>query len=733
MTTYGEVSVGDEITYEISYYNNTNERVEVVFYDALAESVALVDNGTTAGYSYDKESGVVSWTVSAEPFTTVSVTLVVKVTEAAKDATNDEGVATVENQATVQVGEISNKTNIVVNPLTDDEPENPTKAITAVSGKSTAEKADEADATTDADENAADTTTDANENEAEEAVAEVSEETEVSVGDILTYEISYYNHYNALTNVVITDTLDEGVDFVAASDDGVYDEATHTVTWTLENVAALSAGSVTVQVQVNANAKIADEDGNTSVANQASVAIGNNSAVDTNIVENPLTDDGEEDPEKVISADSKGADGASVSVGDEITYVISYYNNNSKAAKIVIEDALDAGVDFVEASDNGVYDKETHTVTWTFDSVAAFTAGTVTVTVAVNENATVAKVVSNDASVTIGNTTRTTNEVTTDVDDNPEDPVKAVDIDKDGVYDNADEEVAVGDTIAYQISYYNNLSSRAEVVIEDTLDAGVTFVSASDDGVYNAATHTVTWTIEAEAYAKGTVTLKVTVNSNALLTEGDETASIVNSATVKVGNQDEVTTNEVENPIPSDDPKDPVKAVDTNGDGVYDDADTYVAVGDTVTYQISYYNNLNKAATVVIKDKLDKGVTLVSVTGDATYNTLTRTITWTIDNVSAFTEGTVYVTVTVNDKAENANKGEDEPAIQNTATVKVGNQAKSTTNTVELLVEVEVINDPPAVQTSDTNRASLWMITLVAALLGLTGATGVNRRNRRRR
>ncbi len=124
---------------------------------------------------------------------------------------------------------------------------------------------------------------------------------------------------------------------------------------------------------------------------------------------------------------------------------------------------------------------------------------------------------------------------------------------------------------------------------------------------------------------------------------------------------------------------------------------------------------------------------MVSVTGDATYNTLTRTITWTIDNVSAFTEGTVYVTVTVNDKAENANKGEDEPAIQNTATVKVGNQAKSTTNTVELLVEVEVINDPPAVQTSDTNRASLWMITLVAALLGLTGATSVNRRNRRRR
>ena len=54
--------------------------------------------------------------------------------------------------------------------------------------------------------------------------------------------------------------------------------------------------------------------------------------------------------------------------------------------------------------------------------------------------------------------------------------------------------VNVGDEITYEIAYKNYKDFDATVTIKDKLDKNVEFVSASDNGVYNAATHTVTCT-----------------------------------------------------------------------------------------------------------------------------------------------------------------------------------------------------------------------------------------------
>ena len=78
------------------------------------------------------------------------------------------------------------------------------------------------------------------------------------------------------------------------------------------------------------------------------------------------------------------------------------------------------------------------------------------------------------------------------------------------------------------------------------------------------------------------------------------------TATVKVGNDNEFTLEEVENPVPEAPQK--RETAPYEGNGVLGG----VKVGDEITYEISYKNYKAEAADVVIKDKLDKNVALVS-------------------------------------------------------------------------------------------------------------------------
>ncbi|MCD8366354.1 MAG: DUF11 domain-containing protein, partial [Clostridiales bacterium] len=717
--TYDDVAVDEEITYTISYYNYYGTPATITIEDKLDDGVEYVDSSDDG--VYDSDTHTVTWTLeNVEAYEHGTVTLIVKVTETAKETVSDETEATVENQATVTVGDDGgNTTNLVINPLEDDDPQDPEKTESGY-GEGT---------------------------EVEEEDGNVIYYDEVSVGDEITYTISYYNHYNTATTVTITDELDAGVDFVSAS--GVdeaseeydpntteadyvsytYDETTHTVTWTIKNATALTEGSVVLIVQVNEDAKDTDDNEDTAtVENQATVTVGEVTN-DTDIVVNPINPDDPEDPEKVVSAESEaGVDGVNVAVGDQITYTISYYNHTNSSSVITIEDELDAGVDFVSAGCNGItlvydkdsgvystedsnvtisYDEEAHTVTWTIENVSAFTGGTVDLTVEVNSEAVTQLEVVNDADVTVGDNTYTTNLVTNPVDDEPEEPVKTVNV-GDGT------EVSVGDRLVYAISYYNNLGTAADITIVDVLDEGVTYVSSSDGGVYDADTHTVTWTLSnVKAYKHGEVRLTVTVNENARTAGYGETASVVNDADVTVGNQETQTTNIVENPLEPDEPTEPEKEVSERSEAGVDGAN--VSQGDQITYTISYYNNTNSAALVTIEDALDEGVDFVSATcgdvtlvydkdsgvtgtdvGDVTisYDEETHTVTWSIRNVSAFTEGTVDLTVEVNSEAV--------PQVENDADVTIGNNDTQTTDKVTNPVDDEP-EDPVKTEISITD------------------------------
>ncbi|MCD8119966.1 MAG: isopeptide-forming domain-containing fimbrial protein, partial [Lachnospiraceae bacterium] len=715
------VSVGDELTYRISYYNNTNETVEVTITDQLDEGFDLIR--ATEGYTLSGRT--LTWKLTAEPFTTVEVTLTVQVNANAKTIEEGETKATVENQAGVQVNnEPEIRTNVVENPIEPDPEKDPEKTIITEG---------------------------------------ISNGDNVSVGDELTYRISYYNNTNETVEVTITDQLDEGFDLIRATEG--YTLSGRTLTWKL-TAEPFTTVEVTLTVQVNANAKTIEEgETKATVENQAGVQVNNEPEIKTDIVENPVTPDDPDEPTKTVSADSEAGavaevsepaedgtvTGSEVAVDDIITYVIEYYNHLNSTATVTITDELDPGVTFeyaegILADDETPLDTSietvgynyvtyradtvtdedgnaTTTVTWTIYNVKPFTTDSVELKVKVTaeaknvEDGETAATVENDAIVEIGEDPE--NVYTTNVVENPleddevTEPTKAeltitvedetADAEEISVDENGNityQDVTVGDTIKYEISYYNHYATTQIVTITDVLDEGLTYVegSASNGGVYDEATRTVTWELTEAPFTEGSVSFEAVVNETAkTIGEGETQATVENDATVEIGDGERNTTI-VMNPIAAEDPQDPTKTVSESSPNGYDaEAETdettdtltgaSVAVGDIVEYDITYYNNNNTTAVVTIKDTLDAGVDFLSATGtlksEATeddsvvYELSTDengivTVIWTITDVAPFSGDRVTLQVQVNANAKLVESDEDEATISNTASVQIG-------------------------------------------------------------
>lgn len=505
--------------------------------------------------------------------------------------------------------------------------------------------------------------------------------TTVSVGDSLTYTISYHNSRNVKADVTITDVLAESLNFGSASHGGTYDPATRTVTWVLEDVAAFASDAVTLTVTVNEKAKQADDAA--VVKNTATVVIPGNEAdirYDTNTVDIPV------EPEEGVKPTKKavGIDPAkdTVEIGQKVEYRIGYRNHKNTAVSVRIVDKLDDGVKFISASDGGVYDAAKHTVFWNIAKLAPFADGEVTLTVEVTEAAreladgeTMATV-NNTATVKFDNDAETETNVV-DIPVKPNDPKKP---EKKAEGLNATDTKKVGDEIVYTITYVNNLNKKAKVVVTDALDEGVDFVEADNGGVYDKASHTVTWTFDSvDPFEGDAVKLTVKVNEKARqIREGETTATVDNTAAVTVDNKTTTISDPVEIPVTPDKPTDPTKKADDKALNSFGK----IAVGDQLPFTVSYVNNLNTVATVTVRDTLEEGLTFVSADNGGTYDEATRTVTWVLKDVAPFTSGSVTVITEVNENAVDA----ADPTVANSAVVKIGDQPEQTTEPAEVTV-----------------------------------------------
>lgn len=353
------VKAGDKIKYEISYGNDLKKPQEVVITDKLDEGLTIEDpsKDISGGGIYDEENHTITWTlkdVESGAYGTVSFTAKV----------NKQATKKVKNKATVQVGsEPEITTNQLENPV-QTEPVK-TYAKNSEAGKDGAP---------------------------------------VVAGDKVTYEIQYENYLDSQQDIVITDKLDEGLNYVSgsASDGGTYDEESRTITWTLKDIPAGEKGSVHFTAEVNSGAK-------KKIENQADVKVGKEPNLTTNELENPI-------PAKTYAENSeKGKGGDFLEVGDKVTYEISYGNSSGETQDIVITDKLDEGLYYYpdSVSDGGIYDGDSHTITWILKGVESGTYGKVSFTAKVNKHA--LRLVENKAVVKVGNS----NEVTTNILKNP--------------------------------------------------------------------------------------------------------------------------------------------------------------------------------------------------------------------------------------------------------------------------------------------------------------------------
>ena len=226
--------------------------------------------------------------------------------------------------------------------------------------------------------------------------------------------------------------------------------------------------------------------------------------------------------------------------------------------------------------------------------------------------------------------------------------------------------VQVGSELVYTIDWVNNAVNdkgeavTADIIVTDVIPAGTSYVdkSATNGGVYNADTNTLTWNLGMqEANASGTVSFTVEVTEAALNNK------VENQADIQIGDNNAETTSKPEVFVP--------------GKTSVDDNEGDIQVGDVLTYTVSYANLGKESATVTITDVLPSGLTYVdkSASDGGAYNDRANTLTWTIKNVPAGTTGTVTFKAKVNEDAV-------QQGIGNKAAVQIGDN-KVETNTTD--------------------------------------------------
>ena len=378
-------------------------------------------------------------------------------------------------------------------------------------------------------------------------------------GDKVEYTITLSN--NGVVDakqVVVVDTLDEGLTFVSASDNGVWNPFKRTVTWTVD-LAKGESKVFTVIATVSAYGNIPN-----------TVSVGDKSS-SVNIAVPEII------PGKTVDVENPN-------FGDTVTYTVVVTNNGVVDVKqVVVRDILDKGLKFVKATGEYTFDEDSRTVTWIID-LAKGESQTFYVTAVAEAYG----VLIND--VTVGDNTASADVVVPEII-----PDKTANITNPNF----------GDKVDYTVTVTNDgIGDANNVVIVDMLGEGLTFVSASDNGVWDPVKRTVTWIVDLAKGESKVFSVIATVSGY-----GNVTNSLV------VGNK----TAGVNVTVPEIIPDKTANISNPN-------------FGDNVNYTVTVTNDgIGDAKDVVVRDVLGEGLKFVSATGEYTWDEDSRTVTWIVD------------------------------------------------------------------------------------------------------
>ena len=392
-------------------------------------------------------------------------------------------------------------------------------------------------------------------------------------GDKVSYTVTVTNGEFEANNVIVKDVVGNGLTVTDISDNGQYDPITRTITWIVD-LAKNEVKTFTVEATVSGYGNISNK-----------VVVGNKT-IFKNVDVPEIT------PKKDVN-------NTTPNFGENVAYTIVVSNDGiSDAKQVVITDTLAKGLKFLGANYNGVYDENTHTVTWTLDIDSGKT-------VELKVNVTVEDYGVLVNRVTVGDKTSSVDIAVPEII-----PDKTANITNPNFGDNVDYTVTVTN---------DGIGDANNVVIVDRLGEGLTFVSASDNGVWDPVKRTVTWIVDL-AKGESKVFSVIAIVSG----YGNVTNSLV------VGNK----TAGVNVTVPEIIPDKTANISNPN-------------FGDNVNYTVTVTNDgIGDAKDVVVRDVLGEGLKFVSATGEYTWDEDSRTVTWIVDLAKGESR-TFYVNATV--------------------------------------------------------------------------------------
>jgi len=358
-----------------------------------------------------------------------------------------------------------------------------------------------------------------------EKVDDQDENRNVEPGETIHYSLTVTVDNGTATNVEVTDTLPDGLTYVALSADPPEDFSVdgQDLTWT---VGTLAEGTHTFEYDATV-----DADASGPLVNLGCVEADQNANV-----ENPCSST-ELLVQNVVVTKTNGTSG-SVVPGAAVDFTLTLDVTNGPIDDITIEDQLPAGIaNATLISDGGIYDSVANTITWTLTDVVD------------NETLTYRAVVS--ATATAGSLTNvatiTDGPCAADCDDESTVIVrvptlvadKAASIDTITISGPNNALVATPAVVTWTVSYTLANGPVTGAVITDEIPTGFTFLDASNGGTL--VDGVVTWNL-GTLTSSGSVTFRTTVNPTTIPRTGvTNTATIDSNETTPDDGQDNVT------------------------------------------------------------------------------------------------------------------------------------------------------------------------------------------------
>jgi len=480
------------------------------------------------------------------------------------------------------------------------------------------------------------------------SVTKVADNMTPNIGGQITFTVTVTNDGPSdATNIVVTDLLESGYEFVSASpSNGIYEPLNGS--WTIGDLDGGSTETIAITANVLANG---------SYTNTAELTDLNEFDIDSEPSNNDDTEDDQEtiEPAPVLVADlelTKTVNVVTPLVGDEVIFTLSLTNNGpSNASGVTVIDLLPSGYTYISNNSTaGIYNADTGL--WSLNGeIPVGTTETLNIVVLVNPTG------------NYSNTTEITASDTLDIDSVPSNgdaleddqdsavtnPIPIADLSLTKTVDN--EFPDVSDTVTFTLTLNNAGPSAATgIQVRDALPTGYSYNSDDSGGAYDPDTGI--WDVASLA-ADATLELNITVGINTngsyanvaelvAVNELDPNSIPGNDVSIEDDQDEQITLPRVITDISV------VKTVDNLNP----------SVGSQITFTITVTNDGPSDATgLVVEDILASGYDFVSATPSAgTYDEVIGS--WDISSLLNGASETLDIVATVLTNGDFSNTAE---------------------------------------------------------------------------